>query len=107
MGGNIEILDRKNISGEDVGDIKIKYSSLKNCNGKSVEHSRLAIVILWDTEHFMDFQFCSKLFFFCTPLGLCKRSAFLQFSFIFPWKPLAFVNCLEGEKISSLYRKSS
>lgn len=31
MGGNIEILDKKNISGEDVGDIQISYSKLKAC----------------------------------------------------------------------------
>lgn len=31
MGGNIEILDKKNISNEEVGDIKIKYSELKGC----------------------------------------------------------------------------
>ncbi len=31
MGGNIEILDKKNISGEDVGDIKVSYSELKSC----------------------------------------------------------------------------
>jgi 3-phosphoshikimate 1-carboxyvinyltransferase len=29
MGGNIEILDKRQISGEDVGDIKVKYSELK------------------------------------------------------------------------------
>lgn len=31
MGGSFEILDKKNISGEDVGDLKIKYSALKGC----------------------------------------------------------------------------
>lgn len=31
MGGNIEILDFRNISGEEVGDIKISYSQLKAC----------------------------------------------------------------------------
>ncbi len=31
MGGNIEILDKRNISGEDVGDIQISYSDLKAC----------------------------------------------------------------------------
>ncbi len=31
MGGNIEILDKRNISGEDVGDIQISYSGLKSC----------------------------------------------------------------------------
>jgi 3-phosphoshikimate 1-carboxyvinyltransferase len=31
MGGNIEILDKRNISGEDVGDIQISYSDLKSC----------------------------------------------------------------------------
>lgn len=31
MGGNIEILDKRNISGEDVGDIQITYSELKAC----------------------------------------------------------------------------
>lgn len=31
MGGNIEILDKKVISNEEVGDIKVKYSELKGC----------------------------------------------------------------------------
>ena len=31
MGGNIEILDKRNISGEDIGDIQISYSDLKAC----------------------------------------------------------------------------
>lgn len=31
MGGDIEILDKREISGEDVGDIKISYSDLKAC----------------------------------------------------------------------------
>ena len=31
MGGNVEILDKRNISGEDVGDIQISYSNLKAC----------------------------------------------------------------------------
>ena len=31
MGGNIEILDLRNVSGEEVGDIKISYSQLKAC----------------------------------------------------------------------------
>ena len=31
MGGNIEILDKKVVSGEDVGDIRVKYSRLKGC----------------------------------------------------------------------------
>lgn len=31
MGGNIEILDLRTISGEEVGDIKISYSELKAC----------------------------------------------------------------------------
>lgn len=31
MGGNIEILDKKTISGEIVGDIQISYSDLKSC----------------------------------------------------------------------------
>ena len=31
MGGNIEILDEKEISGEPVGDIKVEYSELKSC----------------------------------------------------------------------------
>lgn len=31
MGGNIEILDKRNISGEDVGDMQITYSDLKSC----------------------------------------------------------------------------
>lgn len=34
MGGNIEILDKRNISGEDVGDIQISYSDLKACTIK-------------------------------------------------------------------------
>lgn len=31
MGGNIEILDKKTVSGEEVGDIQISYSELKAC----------------------------------------------------------------------------
>lgn len=31
MGGNVEILDKRNISGEDVGDIQISYSNLNSC----------------------------------------------------------------------------
>ena len=31
MGGNIEILDKRNISGEDVGDIQVSYSDLNSC----------------------------------------------------------------------------
>jgi len=31
MGGNIEILDKKEVSGELVGDIKVSYSELKSC----------------------------------------------------------------------------
>lgn len=31
MGANIEILDKKNVSGEEVGDLRIKYSELKGC----------------------------------------------------------------------------
>lgn len=31
MGGNVEILDKRNISGEDIGDIQISYSDLKAC----------------------------------------------------------------------------
>lgn len=31
MGGNIEILDKKTVSGEIVGDIRVKYSELKAC----------------------------------------------------------------------------
>ena len=31
MDGNVEILDKRNISGEDVGDIQISYSDLKAC----------------------------------------------------------------------------
>lgn len=31
MGGNIEILDLRNVSGEEAGDIKISYSELKAC----------------------------------------------------------------------------
>lgn len=31
MGGDIEILNVENISGEDVGDLRIKYSDLKGC----------------------------------------------------------------------------
>lgn len=31
MGGNIEILDKKTVSGELVGDIKVSYSDLKSC----------------------------------------------------------------------------
>lgn len=32
MGGQIEILDKKEVSGEIVGDIRVKYSELKGCN---------------------------------------------------------------------------
>lgn len=32
MGGDIEILDKKIVSGEAVGDIRVKYSQLKGCN---------------------------------------------------------------------------
>jgi len=32
MGGQIEILDKKTVSGEIVGDIRVKYSDLKSCN---------------------------------------------------------------------------
>ena len=31
MGGNVEILDKRNISGEDIGDIQISYSNLNSC----------------------------------------------------------------------------
>lgn len=31
MGADIEILDKKTISGEEVGDIRVKYSELKSC----------------------------------------------------------------------------
>lgn len=31
MGGNVEILDKKTVSGEEVGDIQISYSDLKSC----------------------------------------------------------------------------
>ncbi len=31
MGGNIEILDKRTVSGEEVGDIKVCYSELKSC----------------------------------------------------------------------------
>ena len=31
MGGNLEILDEKTVSGEQVGDIRVKYSELKSC----------------------------------------------------------------------------
>ena len=31
MGGNIEILDKQIISGEEVGDLKVSYSELKSC----------------------------------------------------------------------------
>lgn len=31
IGGNVEILDKRNISGEDIGDIQISYSDLKAC----------------------------------------------------------------------------
>lgn len=31
MGGNIEILDKKNVSGEEVGDLRIRYSDLTGC----------------------------------------------------------------------------
>jgi 3-phosphoshikimate 1-carboxyvinyltransferase len=32
MGGDIKILDKKEISGELVGDIRVRYSELKSCN---------------------------------------------------------------------------
>lgn len=32
MGGYIEILDKKNVSNEEVGDIRVKYSKLKACS---------------------------------------------------------------------------
>ena len=31
MGGNVKILDKKNISGEDVGDVQVSFSDLKAC----------------------------------------------------------------------------
>ena len=31
MGGDVEILDKKNVSGEDVGDLRIRYSDLTGC----------------------------------------------------------------------------
>lgn len=31
MGGSVEILDKRNVSGEDVGDLRVKYSELKGC----------------------------------------------------------------------------
>lgn len=31
MGGNIEILDKKNVSGEEVGDLRVRYSDLAGC----------------------------------------------------------------------------
>ena len=31
MGGDVEILDKKNVSGEDVGDLRVKYSDLTGC----------------------------------------------------------------------------
>ena len=34
MGGNIEILDKRTVSGEDVGDIKVCYSELKSCTAE-------------------------------------------------------------------------
>lgn len=50
MGGNIEILDKRNISGEPVGDIRVKYSSLNACeiNGSDIPRliDELPIIVL-------------------------------------------------------------
>ena len=41
MGGNIEILSKSNISGEDVGDIRISYSELNGCEISGEDIPRL------------------------------------------------------------------
>ncbi|MCM1265373.1 MAG: 3-phosphoshikimate 1-carboxyvinyltransferase, partial [Candidatus Gastranaerophilales bacterium] len=41
MGGNIEILDKKVVSGEEVGDIKIAYSQLTSCEISGEDIPRL------------------------------------------------------------------
>lgn len=41
MGGDVEILDKKEVSGEPVGDIRVKYSALKGCNISGEDIPRL------------------------------------------------------------------
>lgn len=41
MGGNIEILSEKTVSGELIGDIRVKYSDLKGCNISGEDIPRL------------------------------------------------------------------
>lgn len=41
MGGDVEILDEKEVSGEPVGDIRVKYSALKGCNISGEDIPRL------------------------------------------------------------------
>lgn len=41
MGGNLEILDERIMSGEKVGDIRVQYSSLKGCNISGSDIPRL------------------------------------------------------------------
>ena len=41
MGGNLEILDERVVSGEKVGDLRIKYSDLKGCNISGADIPRL------------------------------------------------------------------
>ncbi len=41
MGGNLEILDEKIVSGEKVGDIRVKYSDLKGCDISGSDIPRL------------------------------------------------------------------
>ena len=41
MGGNLEILDERIVSGEKVGDIRVRYSDLKGCNVSGADIPRL------------------------------------------------------------------
>lgn len=41
MGGNLEILDERILSGEKVGDIRVRYSDLKGCNVSGADIPRL------------------------------------------------------------------
>ncbi len=41
MGGNLEILDERIVSGEKVGDIRVRYSDLKGCNVSGADVPRL------------------------------------------------------------------
>lgn len=54
MGGNIEVLSSDTVSGELVGDIRVKYSSLKGCNisGKDIPRliDELPVIALLATQ---------------------------------------------------------